>query len=386
MESVSSAAVGLAVVVAACVPTAQGAEWSMAPTLAVAVDYDSNRTLATEAIPSEGLSMSLDMRLQRATERLNLSLRPQVHIQRFSDRRFDRSDDGGIEAVANWSGERSSFAARGVLRDQSSLTAEIASTGVINLDTRRRDESATVSWTLEQSELRKLVLSADYSSANYHGSATTPLQNNRYDTFAAGEQFLTSERLMFSLNGSLGESHTGGIDAKTRWTSAGVGLNWQLTERNRLTADFGLNRRTESSATTQGFVGDIALSRSTSLGSYTFSAQRSVAPSGFGLFTQSDEVLISAVRTLGPRLSANSSAGLYRTQSIFHSFSFADRTYVQIGMGLSWQATEQWSLGARAFGSRANSKGFLGVPLGTSDGWQVRLESVWTPVPHSISR
>lgn len=330
--------------------------------------------------------MSLDMRLQRATERLNLSLRPQVHIQRFSDRRFDRSDDDGIEGVANWSGERSSFAVKGVLRDQSSLTAEIATTGIINLDTRRRDEDAMASWTLSQSELRKLVLSADYTSAKYHGSATTPLQNNRYDTFGASEQFLVSERLTLSLNGSLGDSHTAGIDAKTRSTSAGVGLYWQITERNQLTANFGLNRRTEGSTTTQGLVGDIAFSRSTSLASYTFSAQRSVAPSGFGLFTQSDQVQISGVRTLAPRLSADASAGLYRTQSIFHSLNFADRTYVQIAMGLSWQTTERWSIGARAFGSRANSKGPLGVSLGVADGWQARLESVWTPAPRSISR
>src|SRR6267378_6853368 len=145
MEIASSAAVGLAVVVAVCVPAAQGAEWSMAPTLTVAVDHDSNRTLASTAIPSEGLSMSLDMRLQRATERLNLSLRPQLRVQRFSDRRFDRSDDGGLEAAAKWTTERSSFAVNGLFRDQSSLSAEVAATGIIDLNTRRRDENATVS-------------------------------------------------------------------------------------------------------------------------------------------------------------------------------------------------------------------------------------------------
>jgi hypothetical protein len=102
--------------------------------------------------------------------------------------------------------------------------------------------------------------------------------------------------------------------------------------------------------------------------------------------TQSDEVLLSATRALGPRLSLDCSAGFYRTTSAFRSFSLADRRYAQIGMGLSWQATEQWSIGARVSGSRANSTGFSGVTLGTADGWQAGLSSVWSPARRSISR
>jgi hypothetical protein len=386
MEIASGAAVGLAVVVAVCVPAAQGAEWSMAPTLTVAVDHDSNRTLASTAIPSEGLSMSLDMRLQRATERLNLSLRPQLRVQRFSDRRFDRSDDGGLEAAAKWTTERSSFAVNGLFRDQSSLSAEVAATGIIDLNTRRRDENATVSWTLEQSEVRSLALTTAYLSATYHGNATTLLQDNHYLTFDASERFKTSERLSFSLDGMVGEAHTGGVGDKTHTMSSTVGLVWQITEREQLTADLGVNQRTERSSRTRGFIGDFTFSRSTTLGSYTFSAQRTVAPSGFGLFTQSDEIQLSTVRAMGPRLSWDSSVGWYRTQSAFHSFSIADRTYTQIAMGLSWRATEEWTIGTRAFGSRADSKGILGVPRGITDGWQLRLESWWTPVRRSISR
>jgi len=86
MGAVGTGAFGFVLATAACLMTARAAEWSMAPTLDVSVDHDSNRTLLTEAIPSEGLSMSADALLQRATEDFSLSLHPQVLLQRFTDR------------------------------------------------------------------------------------------------------------------------------------------------------------------------------------------------------------------------------------------------------------------------------------------------------------
>jgi len=126
---------------------ARAAEWVMAPDFAVSVDHDTNRTLAVEPIASEGYSMSADMRLQRSTERFDLSVLPEVHLQRFSDPRFDRSDDGSLTTDGLWRTERSQFELNGVLRDQSTLSSEIFSTGVIDLNTRRRDEQANASWS-----------------------------------------------------------------------------------------------------------------------------------------------------------------------------------------------------------------------------------------------
>jgi len=58
-----------------------------------------------------------------------------------------------------------------------------------------------------------------------------------------------------------------------------------------------------------------------------------------------------------------------------------DRTYAQASMGIVYRTTATWSLGLRGFYNWLDSKT---VP--TADGWAVRLESVWTPSPRSISR
>src|SRR5580704_162639 len=175
MGAVGTGAFGFVLATAACLMTARAAEWSMAPTLDVSVDHDSNRTLLTEAIPSEGLSMSADALLQRATEDFSLSLHPQVLLQRFTDRRFNRNDDGGLTAGATWSTERSTFALSSLYQDQSTLTAELISTGIVNLNTRLREEQEGATWAYSQTERREFTLTASYLDATYYGNATTPL-------------------------------------------------------------------------------------------------------------------------------------------------------------------------------------------------------------------
>jgi hypothetical protein len=143
------------------------------PALAVETDYDSNRTLATAAIGSEGVSMAMagNMRLERATERLQLLLLPDIELQRFSDRRFNRSDSGGSTAELIWTGPLTSLDLSGLLRDQSTLASELISTGIVDLHTRRRDEQLGGSWSYAYAERWALSLFSSYQSQTYHGDA-----------------------------------------------------------------------------------------------------------------------------------------------------------------------------------------------------------------------
>ncbi len=382
MGPAGATALGIAVAFVAGIPSARAAEWSLAPMLAVAADRDTNRTLAVDPVASEGLSMSIDLRMQRATERFRFSVRPQLNLQRFTDPRFSRSDDGGVTTEATWLMERSSFGLTTVFKDQSTLASEIASTGVIDLKTRRRDEEATASWTFAQSERRALTVSSSFASFAYHGNAVTPLEDSQYVNFGATEQFSLSEYLALSLTGSGGEARTPARRDSTRFETLSIGISSPFTERMRLAADFGVNRRTDGALSSQGFVGQLSLSRSTECGGFTFAALRSVAPSGFGVFAQTDEVRISMQRALGPRLSMGSAVVLYRTTSAFRSLTLADRTYTQASERLAWQASETWSVATQVLWNRAQAK----YRTDNQRGWQVRLESVWTPNPRSLSR
>jgi hypothetical protein len=367
----------------------RAAEWSVAPTLGFWIDHDSNRSLAPQAIPSEGTSMSLDMQLRYATERLTLSLDPQAILQRFSDSEFGNSNDVRLGGALNWLTERSVVAVTSMLSDQTLLSTELATTGIIEPGIRRRDEDATASWTYAQTGTRSLILQASYADTIYRGAGLelTPLQSYRDTTLAASEQFQYSDRLAALVTLSDGNFQAQAEPGTARTVGITVGFKAQLSERTTLNADAGVDRNTLLGTVVQGFAGDLTLTRATDTGNYSLSASRNVAPIGLGEITQSDMLKVAVERDLGPRLSFTSSLGVTRYASVFRfqslviDLTYLDRTYTQLALGLVWRTSETWSLAARAFGNRAEAKT---VP--NAQGWQVRLEAQWTPVPHSVSR
>src|SRR5215469_14588375 len=103
MGRAPAGAVGLAVAMAvAASPGAWAADWTAAPTLTIGIDNDTNRLLVNPAIPSRGLSMSVDTRLERNTERWKLELRPFGQLERYTDARLNHTDEEGIDATAMW--------------------------------------------------------------------------------------------------------------------------------------------------------------------------------------------------------------------------------------------------------------------------------------------
>jgi hypothetical protein len=323
------------------------------------------------------------MRLQRATERFNLYLQPTLHLEHFSDRRFSRSDDQGISAEGVWLWERSNLDISTLLRDQSTLTSELLSTGIFDFNTRRRDEEVNASWSYGYTERRVFSLTAGYQNSRYHGDVSnTLLQDSQYSTVGASERFVVTPRLSFSVSASVGRYQSPDSVFSSRSDSLETGLVVQASERTRVSAQLGVNRRSDQLSSENGFVGELSIAHNSQTGGFNLSAGRSVAPSGFGVFTQTDQAQLDMSRALSERLTLSSTLTAFRTTSAFRFFTLADRTYEQARLGLSWQADEQWSLGASAGLNRAESQLIPGTP----HGWQVVLQSVWRPKPRSISR
>lgn len=383
MGIVSSRALRWVVVVALAAPGAYAAEWSVQPSLVVGSDYDSNRNLASDPIGSEGLSMSGKMRLEHATERMQLLLLPEVELQRFSDRRFNRSDDGGLTADARWLGELFSFDLSGLLRDQSTLSSELLSTGYFDLHTRRRDEQAGGTWAYKYAERWQLALNAGYQSQRYHGNAATPLQDNTLTTLGVTEQYTASEQWALTASVSSGRYTTEQALFDTRSDSATLGFVWASSERNKVSGEIGWDRRSDRYSRSSGFVGELSVARSWETGNVSLSGGRSVTPSGFGVFSQTDQAVLTVGRRLSERLSLAGSLSWYRTSSAFESFDFEERTYEQVSLSLTWQANEYWSIGTNLQGNRSTSQLFNPVE---GRGWRVGLLASWQPLEHALSR
>jgi hypothetical protein len=393
MGRATAGALGFAVVIAAAAsPAARAADWTVAPTLTVGIDNDTNRLLSSPAIPSRGLSMSVDTRFERDTERWQLALRPYGQVARYSDARLNHTDEEGIDATATWlETERSSLSLHTLLQDASTLYSELLGTGIIHVGQRRRDEDVDGTWAFQQSERWTLQLGGTYSSSNYHGAGVTPLSNYRQALGTATESFTYTERLTLLLTGSAGDAHTTGSEQSTRFESVGAGFQWRPSERVSVQGNGGSSRQTTGTLTSTTIIGELSTSYSTELSRFELSAQRQMQPSGYGIFTQVDQATFTWARDLGPRLSLGSRLQVYRDTSAFRSpfisFNFADRTYSQAHLRLSWQQTPAWTLALQLLYDRADSPRSFLLPAGLhAHGWQVGLQSVWAPLGASISR
>lgn len=336
--------------------------------------------------------MSIDTRFERDTERLKLALRPYGQFERYTDARLSHTDEEGIDATTTWlATERSSLNLHTLVQDASTLYAELTSTGIFHVGQRRRDEDVDGGWSLQQNERWTLQLQGTYQSSNYHGAGASVLSNYRQALGTASESFSYNERLSFSLNGSAGDAHTTSAEQSTRFDSLGLGLQWQPSERTSVQGNGGVSRQTTGTLTSTTFIGALSFSYSSELNNVALTAQRQLQPSGFGIFTRVDQASLTATRDLTERLSLSSEFEIYRDTSAFRSpfisFTFADRTYSEAHLRLTWQQTPVWTLATQLLYDRADSPRSYLIPPGLhARGWQVSVQSVWAPHGASLSR
>lgn len=396
MDRASARALGLAVAVVAAVcavcPSARAADWTVVPVLSLGIDNDTNRQLTSPAIPSRGFSMNIDTRFERDTERLKLSLRPYGQAERYSDHRLDPTNEEGIDATATWlATERSSFTLHTLLQDASTIYAEISGTGLYHLGQRRRDEDVDGSWSYQQTERWTFQLGGAYSTSNYTGFGTSPLSDYLQSSGNASESYAFTERFSVSLSASAGDARTRGFEQSTRFQSLGLGFQWQPFERLVLSGSGGASHQTTGSLQSTSLVGQVSLSYKEELGSISFSAQRQVEPTGYGIFTQVDQLSLALSRDIAPRLSLQSGAQMYRDTSAFNSpyisFTYADRTYSEAYLSLSRQQTEHWTVSVQVLYDRQDDPSSIFFPTALhASGWQASLQAVWTPLGLSLSR
>lgn len=336
--------------------------------------------------------MSVDTRFERDTERLNLELRPYGQLERYTDARLNHTDEEGIEATATWlETERSSLNLHTLLQDASTLYSELTSTGIFHLGQRRRDQDVNGGWTFQQTERWTLQLGGSYSSSNYHGAGASPLSDYRQSLGTVTESAAYTERLTFLITCSGGDARTTGTEQSTPFESVGAGLQWRPSERLSVQANGGVSRQKTGALSSTSIIGAFSASYSTELSSFALNAQRQVEPSGLGIFTEVDQATLTASRALAPRLSLGSEAEIYRDTSAFHSplisFNFADRTYSEAHLRLSWQQTPAWALAVQLLYDRQDSPRSFLIPPGLhAQGWQVSLQSVWQPPAASVTR
>lgn len=359
------------------------AEWSAQPTFSLGTDFDTNRRLTEPASDSQAAQFGATVTLARVTAIHKLSLRP-----RFEARRYDNSnqvldsDDGGVDLRFERQGERSTFTASAAAAEDSTLTTELADTGIIEGSARRRLLTAGTDVTVSVGERSQMQAGASFVDVDFDDAAGTGLAPYRYPGVFAGFAFDASDRtqLRFSANGSRFDAPS----TRTSIDNFSVRASWQsqLSEQFRIELNGGVNRSESTFASEQGPVFGVTGRWNAPRTSLSFGLARDVEPSANGRMVKADSVDASWRWNLGERTTLTTTLRHARREDLLFGQFLERREYSTLHAALGWRLSLNWNLQLRA---GAASQSYERSDF-TADGERIALSFFWAPDKYAVSR
>jgi hypothetical protein len=369
------------------------AEWSIQPIVTMETDYDSDRNLSDDRIGSEEAVLYGDVKLQRASESMQILLEPHYDVRRFSSDIWGPGNDRSLNGAFSWTGESMKVALTGFIANQSTLTSELLETGIIDANVRRRTSQANGEWDWLQNERRLTFLQLGYMSTGYSGGDALlefELPGYRYPSAALGERFFLSELTTLSLS-AFGDALTSAREGSSSHEEGGqVEVVHQFSERVSLDAAVGESKRSLGGESGFGTNASVVLARTYERGSFSLSYVRSLVPYGTGVLVERQQIAANLTRSLTPTLDVNLS--LLRVQNNQSTVRLGlDRPFYNNGLlGLSWHMGESWTLQPQVSTGWSKPVEFTsnGTPIETAmvHEWRAQVSLVWQPLADSKSR
>jgi hypothetical protein len=357
---------------------ASAAEWAIAPFLSWDADTQSNRALRTGDQPSQAVGASIDLTVVRRTETSEFTLAPHYNLQRFTDDVLPDVDDQMLSAGMRFDLERGTLNFGAQYSNQSTLTTELAETGVVLADAARETRAADAAWGFYHSDAQRLDVSTSFEDVDYNGAYTGVLFGYRFGSYSIGETRFFSPRvsLSASLFGTRLDSPERGSESREQGLSLGMNFSW--SELTSLQATVGRSRRDIHGAGSRGATGTFALIHKAESHEYSLNLSHKLVPFGTGVLTEHDDVEFLISQDLQARLRGLVRAGFARNKDAGFGFTFDSRTYRYINTELLWQAGESWVTSLTAGYASASE---LGAPESIG-GWSLGLRMNWTPARH----
>ena len=364
------------------------------------MDHSSNRYLLANSPPGEGGFVTLDALLARTTSTFELDMHPSVAVQRFSNNSASDSVNRSIDLASKWTRVRSTFGLGGSYSELSTLGTELTSTGVVEGNTRQRQETASVSWQYQQSENRQLTAQATYNNTTYTGQEAFLLPGYRYPNGSLAERFSLSDRDAITVSASGGylsspKSPSPGssslcssstCSSSTEDEQLVVALDHAFSERFTLYASAGVNDRS-SNGRKAGYVGEFTLKRVVDeRNQWKLDYTRNVTASGFGVLAQHSAGTLSFSRDLAFQLNAGLALSVVQDSQDVTSgpLLLQTRKYESADATLNWLSGETSTVSLGTGYSRATTVSEPPTPL--AHGWRASISYRWKPHPVSFSR
>ena len=345
-----------------------GAEWSVEPIWKLESEFNTNRRLTTR--PHQGVfgvitDVGADFGM--ATEVTKFSLKPVGTFSRYTGNENLDSNELHVDLDTSHQLERATFGMETSYAQESTLTAELEDTGLVQVQKEVDTVSANPSVTYQFNERNSLNVEYAYTDRMFQDSGKNGLFDYTYHVVDSTYTYALSEKSQ--LFGYLAYSRFEVPDLLSTTDSyyARAGYYRVFDENWRLTASGGgvmsesqfpvvgiVNNggilslvRRDINVSANGWLADVKLEKICEKGSWTAEYSRSVNPSARGAQTQRDDYSLNFNHSFTDVLSGK--VGLrYFTDQTQQAGGFGagalNRDFVRADLQISYRLNEFWTL------------------------------------------
>ena len=157
------------------------AEWRAEPLFSLGANLDSNRRLLADGERSGAAQLSGSLALARRTEISELTFQPRIDVRRYQgvDEALS-SNDAGADLGWRRQSERWTTRLSATAREDSTLTSELADTGIIEGRARRQTLTAASESTWAFGERSSLQFGGSFMNIGFDDAGGTGLTPYRY--------------------------------------------------------------------------------------------------------------------------------------------------------------------------------------------------------------
>ena len=326
--------------------------------------------------------------LHRYTERSSFSLQPRVLAARYSDDSTLNNDVQTLAAQFDRRWERTRWSASANFARDTTLTSEIGSTGLVQVDRRHEGRSLALGPTFILTE--RLNAGAQLSASDSHyadarsaGPRNDSLVDYNYRAASIFSSFAYSEQTQLSLTMRAGELHVPDLPLADKQDAA-LRLGWTYKTFSAWTFDASAGpsyAKSEFSNDT-GSVFELGARRTAERWTVNLSLSRDLTPTGQGVLTRSDQLNIGMERYFTEHLRGGISASVIRNQDQLTQSGGAPPglEYGRVDLTVNWQMTESWSLAFVAGGAAQK----YGVSPDHGENFRTSIGIVWNGQQRSL--
>jgi hypothetical protein len=361
---------------------AHAAEWRFQPSSQLFALGESNPRLlpgVSTFTGSGGGNVSIDLR--RRSETLEIGGTVRANLRRYSeDASLDR-DEARLDLSLQQSGERVSWQGNASVAHDTTLTSELGTTGVSQLNLRHEAIDLTLGPTWQISERVSTGATLSWEESRYPGTSRIDLVDYHYQSASVNVAYGFTEKVLVSLVASAGGLDADRISYRTRNDSIVLQARYRWSPRWTLTAFAGPSWVRSKKSGESGTRYNVELTRQQSERTVvSLLLSSSIAPTGSGYLTQREDASIRLGRALGEHLDLAFSYSMIHSRDLVPALglSFNDVRYARAETSLSWRLAEHWStvLGAGRSEQQYRARGI------SATNFDARLAIAWTGNPH----